>query len=140
MFDFIKRFVLAWRLARNPDALKILWTEVKARENELQVRQNAGRMARVAVPTLVPADRHDGRKALDVTVYIEAREIAAEEVQRVLEESRIDNKPKLPLNPFVTKLGNEAALEKHNEKVFDQLVATNRKQCKTDVALRELEQ
>lgn len=124
MFNFLKRFLVAWKLARNPEALKILWTEVKSRETAQQIREAAGKKAKVAVTELVPADRHARRKDLDVTLQFECVEVMSpEEADKILEESRVENKPKLPemgrvayCQPLAQDV--DAALEAHNDK-FD---------------------
>lgn len=117
MFNFIRRFLLAWKLARNPEALKILWTEVKTRETAQQIREAAGEKARVAVTELVPADRHAHRKDLDVVLQFECEEImSSEEADQILEESRVENKQlkNIDYTP-VTELGNRIAFIKHND-------------------------
>lgn len=121
MFKFIKRFLLAWKLARNPDALAVLWTEVKSREEAQLIRQDALKSAKSAVTELVPADRHAHRKDLDIVLSFECAEVMSpEEADQVLEESRIDNKPKLSQDVYVTQLGSQEALIKHNEKRHNQ--------------------
>jgi hypothetical protein len=127
MFNFIKRFIFAWKLARNPDSLKILWTEVKARESDLEINKRAGAMARVAVPTLVPADRHANRKALDVEIMIEHTELLTpEEADQILHEAHIDNKPLMNVEYSpVTHLGNRVAFVKHKEQCLEKLRSEN---------------
>lgn len=117
MFKFIKRFLLAWKLARNPEALSTLWTEVKSREEALTIREAALKSAKSAIIELVPADRHAHRKDLDIVLNFQCAEVmSSEEADQILEESRIDDKPKLSQDVFVTQLGNQEALIKHNEK------------------------
>ena len=122
MFDFLKRFILAWKLARNPDALKMLWTEVKSRESTQQMRCSILQNARVAVTELIPEDRHARRKDLDVTLQFECAEIMTpQEADQILEESRSKNKPKLSDNVWATPLGSQAALDKHDEERLNKL-------------------
>lgn len=121
MFKFIRRFLLAWKLAKNPDALKFLLDESKDRGELQQIRMAACKNAKVAVTDLIPQDRHAHRKDLDVTVFIDAEEPPTpEEIAQVLEESRIENKPKLAENVWSTPIGNRDALIKHNEKIRQQ--------------------
>lgn len=122
MFDFIKRFVIAWKLARNPEALNVLWTEVKFREAAQRIREDALKSAKVAVTELVPADRHAHRKDLDVTIQFECAEIMSpEEADQILEESRVESKPKLHEMPRISPLGSREALIKHNEERLKKL-------------------
>jgi len=122
MFSFIKRFLLAWRLASNPDALKTLWSEVKLRESEEQIRSYACRNAKVAIIELVPEDRHSRRKDLDVTLQFECATIMTpDEADKILEESRTENKPRLSDTVWATPLGSQIALDKHDEQRLKKL-------------------
>lgn len=117
MFNFIKRFLLAWKLAKNPDVLQLLKNEIVSRETAQQLRMEARDRARVAMAELVPDDRHAHRKDLDITLQFECAEVmTTEEADQILEESRIENKPKLYNQVCVTQLGSKEELIKHNQK------------------------
>jgi len=120
MFKFIKRFLLAWKLAKNPELLKAAQENVAREQALVEFRQTLQNRTKALVAGLTPEDRHAGRKALDVTLNIQCATICSPEeayadAAKVIEESRVENKVTLA-NAGITQVGSRDALIKHNEK------------------------
>lgn len=89
MFSFIKRFITAWKLTRDNDLMKVVNDELASRK----FVQNALNLANKAMPSLIPEDRHTGRKDTSMTLNISCASVySKEEVDKILEESRIEHK------------------------------------------------
>ncbi len=124
MFKFIQRFLIAWKLTKKPEMLKAIWLEAQIREAQQKTRDIAAARAHAIMKDLMPEDRHADRKKCDLLVNITCAEIMSpEEATQILEESHVDNKPKLSESGreiFYQPAGKDAkgALEVHNDK-FD---------------------
>jgi hypothetical protein len=120
MFKFIKRFLLAWKLAKNPELLSAAQESVAREQALVEFRKTLRNRTKELVAGLTPEDRHAGRKALDVTLNIQCATICSPEeayadAAKVIEESRVENKVTLA-NAGITQVGSRDALIKHNEK------------------------
>ena len=123
MFKFIKRFLLAWKLARNPELLKVAQEVIASEKEYIEFRQALPNRIKALVAGLTPEDRYARRKALDMTLNIQCATICSPEeayadAAKVIEESRVENKVILA-NARITSLGDQDALIEHNKKCRD---------------------
>ena len=118
-FKFIQRFLTAWRLTRDVKLMAVVQDELENRAFHASLFQRANKLT-AGLLHREPSNYKPYEVVLQVKNVVSTEEMRRE-AKTILEESRIENKPKLPVAGRMTlhqppDFNQKQAIEEHRKK------------------------